>query len=47
MIGANSALHEASSAVGPLPDCSMERSALFSAAPKVRSIDITSPVAFI
>ncbi len=39
--------HDASSAVGPLPFCSMERSALLSAAPNVRSIAITSPVAFI
>ena len=43
----SSACHAGSSASGPAPACSRPRSALFSAAPNVRSMAITSPVAFI
>ena len=38
---------DGSSARKPAPACSRPRSALLSAAPKVRSMAITSPVAFI
>jgi len=37
------ACHDGSSASGPAPACSMPRSALFSAAPKVRSIALALP----
>ena len=42
-----SAVQDGSSASGPAPACSRPRSALLSAAPNVRSIAMTSPVAFI